>query len=405
MNNVIYVLGGILNSVVPFLFLPILSRTLEPEEYGQMNLLLTVYALVMPFTSISLAGYLYKRYFDEKNISWKLFEKCFSVLIKWVLFVFLFSIIMCSAFYFFSIGSKLFLTYIPLLVLASFCNAIFICRLQIYTAQSKPYKFLLVQLSYTLLIFILTLCFLFFVDLNYLSRILGVVLVDTLYAISSFRSMKKEFTNTLIEIKVKEERDFIIYGFGLMPHLVASVLLSTADKIIITMSLSLSDLAVYAIAVQFTSILMVFTIGLNKEWSRQYFKLPDFRKQKKRMSVLLFLVALCGVFLYLFKGVFYNIFVGESLRKGFDVVVVLIFSQIFHSVYIFVSVYIKHNGKTYVLSLLTLVSLLINVVVSLFLVNDYGLIGVAYGTLIGMFFKFVLVTLYINGNVRKKVLI
>ncbi|MCF8780319.1 oligosaccharide flippase family protein [Vibrio sp. IRLE0018] len=401
-NNIIYVAGTFLNSAIPFLFLPILSRILEPAEYGQMNLLLTIYALLMPLTSISLSSYLYKRFFDKSGLGWNVFLHCFRTVSKWIVILLLLVSSLVVIYLAYNEVDDLAIFFaIPLLTLAGFCNSIYVTLLQIYTAQGKSVRFLVTQVSYTLAVFSATLLFLFVFELRDLSRIVGVILIDVLYFFVCYQTLKKELIKAESTPFPNETNRFITYGLGLMPHLVASVLLSTADKFIISAHLSMADLAIYAVAVQYSSILMIFTQGLSKDWGRQFFKLPSFRQQKKRLTMLVSFILLCAVCLYFMKGIFYTFFVGESLRKGFDVLLVLIFSQVFHSIYILVSIYIKHNGKTYYLSAFTMIALVTNILFSLSLVDSMGLIGVAIGTLIGMSTKCVLVIFYVFIEHRK----
>ncbi len=396
MNNIIYLFGTLLNAGIPFLFLPILSRLLTPNQYGEMNLFITLYSLAVPLISIGIPGYLYLRYFDEKQLPLQLLKRCFFIVGLWFLFVFLICISVNGILEetLSSISENIHF-YAPLLLVAALFNAIFTSRLQLFTAMNKPVKFLSFQILYTSILFIITLFLLFKFDMNFDSRIRAIIITDIAFGIISVYLLGKLVKISKNEIKPQEGKDFLLFGFGILPHLLAAVLLSVVDKLVISYYMSMENLAVYAIAVQYTSILMIFMQGVSKEWNRTFLLNPYAKEINRKAIKYILAIISVGIILFLSKDMFYLLFVGENLRKGFDIVNILLLSQLFHCLYMLAAVQITYNKKTHVLSSLTVLSLILNIIFSLYWVEEHGLVGVAYATLLGMFSKFFLVSLYV----------
>ncbi|TWX54030.1 lipopolysaccharide biosynthesis protein [Colwellia hornerae] len=395
-NNIIYLFGSVVGAGIPFLFLPILTRVLTPEEYGVMNLLFTIYSICVPLVSIGLSNYLHRVYFDNNSLSHSTFLKCIKVFCIWALFLCALTFIVVGIFVDSMFNAYAFI--VPLLVLSAAFNSVFMIRLSLYNAQDKAICFIKYQLLYTSVIFVTTLFLLFVLNLAELSRIYGIIFADIIFSIVSMVLIYKILDKSLPN-KENVESDYLKYGFGLVPHIIASILLSSLDKFIIAKYMSMDDLSTYVIAVQYTSILMIVAQGLSKEWTRFFMSNPYDKTINKKAGNLFLSIATLSIVLYLCKDIFYGLFIGGAFIINNEVVQLLIASQLFHCFYMILTVQISYDKKTHILSMMTLISLVINFIVSMLLVKSYGLIGVGIGTLAGMGVKFFL-TLYYVLNKR-----
>jgi O-antigen/teichoic acid export membrane protein len=267
--------------------------------------------------------------------------------------------------------------------------------LLLFNAQGNALNYIVFQFTYTLVIFIVTLLALFWSGIGEFSRVFGIFVADFVFAVIGIRMVFKDLdisfslpTGTLINF------DFLKFGIGLVPHLIASVLLSSVDKVLIASRLSMTDLASYAIAVQFTSILMIYTQGIGKEWSRCYMANRNEGWVVKRGVTFTVSIFVIAAITYATKSVFFLIFVGEGYTVLDNVIIALLIGQICHAVYMIVSVEIIYQRKTHILSTLTVLSLTINIIVSLLLVEQYGVFGVALGTMAGMAAKVTAVSIF-----------
>ena len=61
----IYLFSNILNAVVPFILLPILTRYLTPEEYGEVAIFQTLLGLLGAFVGMTFVGAANRKFYDS----------------------------------------------------------------------------------------------------------------------------------------------------------------------------------------------------------------------------------------------------------------------------------------------------------------------------------------------------
>ncbi len=378
------------------MLMPILTRHLSASAYGSMNLLVTLYALAIPIISINLASYIYRVFFENGTISRELFKTCLGVVVRWALIIgtiaFMTTIFLSLTFDF---PMKYAFTSIAI-VFSAFSHLVYLTFLNMLSAANKPYSFVKLQLLYTITIFSVSLLFIIPLNFGYLGRLYGLLFTDFLFAIVvSFILGKYLSDGSERKSKTEIKRDFLVYGFGFLPHAISAILLSSVDKLVIATKINLEQLGYYAVALQFTSILMIFTQGISKEWSRSFLAAPYRQGIYLTGSIYISSILLLALLLYYSQGLFYSVFVGDGFGVQPSLIAVLIVSYCFHSIYILLSVQLNLSKKTYLLSGFTVASVLINIGVSLVLVESMGLLGVAVGTAMGMLCKLIFASIYV----------
>ncbi|MBY7915592.1 oligosaccharide flippase family protein [Vibrio fluvialis] len=394
-NSIYYIIGTLFNAAIPFLFLPILTRVLSVEEYGALNLLITIYSLAVPIMSIALPQYVFRVYFDGKKLFKEKVESAVYTVLYWACILFFISLLCVLSLYSFELISKYQAGSILVIFISAVLNIFFQMRIMLFNAEGKARHYIAYQFSYTVVIFFFTLASLFLVNSGSFSRVIGTIFADLVFAIISIRLLRKCFNINIFRSN-KIDTEFLKFGFGLIPHLIASILLSSADKIIIASKLSMADLASYALSVQFCAILMIYTQGISKEWSRYYLSHRSSVKTLKIAFLLSSSIFIVALVIYSLKDLFFVIFVGEGYVISSAVILILLLSQVFHSIYMIISVEITYQKKTHILSSMTVLSLVVNIIVSMILVGTYKSVGVAIGTMAGMFAKLLAVSLFFN---------
>lgn len=94
-SSSVYLFSSFLNSAIPFLLLPILTRYLSLEDYGTVAMFMVMVSFVYPFTGLSVGSSIYKQFLDldEKNLGGYIFNVFVILLLSaLVLFMVLFSL-------------------------------------------------------------------------------------------------------------------------------------------------------------------------------------------------------------------------------------------------------------------------------------------------------------------------
>ena len=67
-NSGIYIIGDIINSSIPFILLPVLTRYLTPADYGIIAMFQITVAILFPIMGLSIQGAITIKYFDDHSV-------------------------------------------------------------------------------------------------------------------------------------------------------------------------------------------------------------------------------------------------------------------------------------------------------------------------------------------------
>src|SRR5690606_11298828 len=68
-GSAIYLISNICNAAIPFALLPILTRYLTQEEYGQVAMFQTLLGALSAFVGVNVAGAAVRKYYDNPSIN------------------------------------------------------------------------------------------------------------------------------------------------------------------------------------------------------------------------------------------------------------------------------------------------------------------------------------------------
>jgi len=170
--------------------------------------------------------------------------------------------------------------------------------------------------------------------------------------------------------------------------LVASgaLILSWSDMIIIGIFLSEEDLGVYAVASRTVMVTMLVLIAMNSITAPKYArffnenKLIEITRLAQMSSLILLTVVSIPTFIFMAFPNWVLGWFGVEYIVGSSILTILSVGQFINVSCGSVGYLLTMTGKEKVLRNIMLVTALINILVSLYLVKPFGLIGVAYAT-------------------------
>ena len=79
----IYSITSVINSAIPFLLLPILTRYLTPSDYGIVSMFGTLVSITSVFVGVNIHGAIQREYFNKENIDFKQYiGNCLIILVS-----------------------------------------------------------------------------------------------------------------------------------------------------------------------------------------------------------------------------------------------------------------------------------------------------------------------------------
>lgn len=393
-NSAVYLLSNIINAVIPFLLLPVLTRYLTPSEYGQVAMFQMLISGLGAFVGLNAVGAANRKYYDS-GCSITLLREfnggCFQILIAstGVLFLigFLFTDILV---YFLSIPSY----WIYAALMFSAGSFMISLRLGQWQIRGEAFRYGVLQISTSLLNMLLSL--LFVVSLNFGSqgRVDGQVIAIGFCAIVATVSLYKDKLIKLLVWRPEEIKSALSFGVPLIPHIFGFFLLASVDRFVINQKLGLSYAGIYMVAVQVSSAFNIVFDAINKAfvpWLFETLKRDQWHEKVKvvRSTYIYFVLLIIVSPLPFILGPWLLVLIaGEEYRDAGKVIGWLCLGQIFGGMYLMVTNYIFYAKKTMQLSLVTISSGLLNVGLLFLLIESFGLQGAAMAFVLSKLIQF-----------------
>lgn len=393
-NTFIYTLLQFVNSGIPFLLLPILTRYLTPSDYGMIANYNTYVGILSIFVGINMPGAVGVSFFhlDQGELK-KYIGNVFNILLITTSLALL--VVMIIQPY---LLQKLTLPVVWLYI------AIFVAWMQITTGinltlwrskqQAKP--FALYEMSQTILNITLSLLLIVVLHYGWEGRVAGTATAVLLFGLLSIIFIYKRGYAEL-NCSLEYMKDALKFGINLIPHQVALWMRSGVDILLISSIVGVSHTGLYNVGFKFGMVVGIFAQAFNNAYSPYlYEKLktitPGTREKIVKFtyiyfaSIIVFSILLSTFFIWLIP-----LFLGDKFQGASEYIYWISLAYAFHGMYLMVVNYLFYAKKNHLLSMVTISTSIFHVILSYELIHYYGAIGAAYASVISFFLTFLFV--------------
>lgn len=395
-GSTVYLVSNILNALIPFALLPILTRYLSPEEYGQVAMFQTLLGALIAFIGLSMAGAAGRKFYDGdlgKDDLAEFIGACLQIL----LITSFISLTVLAVFSDqFSEWLGLDTKWILLAVLVTAANVIIQLRLGQWQVRKQAVKYGALQISRSLLDFVLSLGLVVVLLKGAEGRISAQIVAAAIFALVALWLLKQGNLLRFFSWRPDYLGEALRFGVPLIPHVGGAFLLVSVDRFVINSELGLAQTGIYMVAVQFAAALALIFDAINKAYVPWLFERLKRDQENEKLQIVRYtygwyVLILCGAALAFVVGPWLvTVVAGEEYARAGDVIGWLALGQVFGGMYLMVTNYIFYSKRTGLLSLVTITSGLINVALLFFLVSRFGLEGAAYSFSIAMAIRFLL---------------
>jgi O-antigen/teichoic acid export membrane protein len=395
----IYTTTSILNSAIPFLLLPILTNYLTVEEYGLLAIIQIFIIFTIPFISINIQSTLQLEYHELEADKFALWVSSVLVIpLVTIFLVILFFILFESFIHSFMNTSLLWIVLIPLI---AFMQVVPQTILSIYKISERPIDYAKYQLSLTAINLFLTVGLVVLLNLNWEGRVLAIFIsyfIFTMVGIYLLIKMK------LIVLRIEKTyiKKALQLGTPLILHVVSATLFMMSDRLFISYYLGNEALGIYAVGAQVAMIALIVQQSFNQAWVPYLFKNLKIGSMESKIKIIkisyasLLFFLLLPFFILLINPLFFHFFINEKFIDAMPYVFWIALGYSLLGMYKVVTNYIFYTKRVKLLSTMTFLSLLINLILNYLLIQKYGAIGVAYGTSITVAIFFIIAFIIAN---------
>jgi len=391
----IYLAASLINASIPFLLLPILTRYLEPSEYGAVAMFSVWGSMAGALCGLSVHGAAIRKYFDYKNPDAEIGDFVCACVIVLVVSSLAFLIFLIPLGSFLSDIMGLPELWLYLGVLYAFCNFLMRLRLGQWQVRKEPIRFGVFQISTSLLNMILSIALVVFLSMGVTGRLSGQVFSALFFGLVGLWLLWRD---GLLRWSWRPDlvREALHFGVPLMPHVIGAFFLLTIDRAVIGSQLGLDAAGYYMVAVQFAMVLGLLLDSVNRAyvpWLYEKLKKDIYTEKilvvKASYAYGLFLL-LCTVAAFLVGGDVLVFVAGEKYKPAAQVIGWLVLAKAFHGMYYTATGYIFYAKKTGLVAKITVFCGAINVLFLFVFIEHFGLIGASWAMCLSMLLQWLI---------------
>lgn len=390
----IYTLANFLNAAIPFLLLPFLTNHLSPADYGIVAMFQVLMQFTTPFVGMNSTSAMTRQYYDRDKIDFRQYvsDSFFITMVTGIFITLLFV----------AFKSPLSaVTQFPenwLFVVVIYCLAqnIGLIVLSLWQVQYKPVPYGLFRIGRTILDITFSVGLILWVGLKWEGMVIGQTTATLLQAaLAMFFLLKGRWLRK--GINKEYIKDALKFGVPLIPHVIGAIIITYSDRLFITNMVSIAETGLYSVGYNVGMIVYLVQNSFNQAWVPWFYeKLKGDRHSDKRNIVkftYLYYLAMGLMVAAVTLGTpwFFATFLGQSYQNAVQFVFWIALGFGFNGMYKMVVNYIFYLKKTYIISIMTVVTAVINILLNYFFIRSMGAIGAAKATAVSFFIEFVVV--------------
>ncbi len=398
----IYSISSIISASIPFLFIPYLTRVFSPHDYGVLSMAVIIINIISPLIGLSANAAIHRKFFDlDKSIDLSRYIGNVFILLFFNFLIFLIIFLLIGKY----VSEYTLVPYcwLLLVLLIAVCQFITTILLTIWQVNLKSVKYGILQVFQSLLNIGFTFLFIYIYNLGWQSRILGQLIAVSVTALISLAIIIKYKYVRFIYNK-DDLLDILKFSLPLIPHNLGTLVIGFTDRILITNLINVTETGVYTVAFQIGSVLGLVNaafINAYVPWLYDKLNLNNFSIKLKIVKLTYFyFLALIIIVLFsiYFLPLILSILLGKAYVSANQFVLWIILGYAFNGMYLMVCGFIFYVRKTKLLSIITVITSIINFPLCYFLLINYGTIGASISMSLIYFISFI-ATWYLSNKV------
>jgi O-antigen/teichoic acid export membrane protein len=387
----IYMTSTSLNLGIPFLLLPILTRYLEPSDYGRAAMFQGIVSISNTITGFSLRYPLLRAFSVGPNEDRPAYLSSILSLVAGISCLLILSMLVLNDWISELTGLPTIWTLTA--VLTGMATTIYQCRLTVFQADNRSVAYGMFQNSATVLNMAMSVLLVVGFGLHWIGRTSALTFATWAIALVSLVAFYRSGLFAMPTRKIT--REALTLGAAAIPHAAAGVLLSYADRFFLSEQYSMHEVGTYALASQLGMVIMMLGLAMNtalSPWAyRKLSKLETAAEYRGLIRIVATLLVglTAGTLLYYVAVILaFNIVVPSKYNDALIYFPWLLGAAYFNAIYfIFVSP-IFYYKKTKILAASGMFNLVFSLSMFFVLSRYFGPLGVAIAMCCARFILF-----------------
>lgn len=368
--SVWFVIANVFQKGISILTLPLFTRLLTTEEFGQFNVYQSWLGIITIFTSLNLSWGVYNngllKYYDDRNRLTSTFLGLSTT-----------STVFCFIIYIISKNFWDELIGLPSIVIFMiFLQVLVSPALDFWTSGERfDYKYkkvILVTITMSIINPIVGFFAVTYFNDKGIARIISNIIVTATFCIFYYFYIFRKS-------KVFFNKEYWVYGLKfnipLIPHYLSTTILSSSDRIMINNMVGTSEAGIYSVAYSAGMILTLFSVSINNSfipWTYKKMKLKKFSEIGTVSNFILLLVAVLVIMLMLLAPEIITLLASEQYNDAIIIIPQIALSVYFmflHSIFANIEFYYE---KSKFVSIASIGASLVNIALNYLLIPIMG---------------------------------
>ena len=384
-NSFIYLLPVVVGNLIPILTLPIFTRILTPADYGVWALAQVYAIFVNGVANLGLTIGYERNFFEQKetkNVAGLLYSTLLFVIVAFIVCGF-FTYLYKNQLSRLIIGSS---DHANILVW-SYCTTGIVGLKTYYLTYFKNTENAKAVVWYTIDESLLGVLFSLFMVAYLRIGVIGLIWGQLLASCIIFSILSFRFVRFLpVSFDREALRDSLKLSLPLTPRIFFGVIGNQFDKYMIGLLNTVGGVGVYNIGQKVAYIVFTYMTAIQNVFSPQVYKrMFDLGENGgesvgRYLTPFLYISIAIGLMISLFSEEIISILTPKSYHGAIEIVAIL---SMLHGSYFFgKQPQLIFAKKTYITSILTVVSIGLNIMINIPFIYKWGAIGAAWGTLL-----------------------
>ncbi|MBU0540820.1 MAG: oligosaccharide flippase family protein [Gammaproteobacteria bacterium] len=251
-----------------------------------------------------------------------------------------------------------------------------------FQMDNRPRHFAAYQAAQGLSLMATAILFVALLNMHWEGRLWSMLIVGGLASIAGFLALRPFISFSTP--RKDDVNEAVKFGAGLLPHSVLSQIIRQSDRLFILHFIGLAAAGEYAVGWQVASIMLVLLSTFNQAWTPYLFQNLANADELSKCKIVRLSYGIALGFVALFLAVnlaspvIFSTLISSKYQEAQRFVPYIALGYLFLGFYTLVTDYIFYTKKTYLFSILTTASAVINIAMNYVFIERFGAVGVAY---------------------------
>lgn len=394
-NTTLYTLGTIIPQAAGFILLPIYTKYLSPSDYGIVNSMAVVGAIISIFYTLCLERSMYRLYWDYDSDGRK---KRFLGTLTVAIFIFA-TIFMALTFLFSKYLGMLyksiqFYPFYAYTILASYFGIFSLIPKQYLMLKGHAGSFVALSIAQ----FILNAGMILWYITVKLEGPVGYLkgnLFSQIILLPVFIILSIKFTT--LKFNYSYFKDALLFSLPLIPSIITAWVINLSDRVFIERYFNLADVGLYSLGCKIAALVTLFSGSFALAYTPIFFKLANSSDQNKAKETLfkynhiylLFVILACFLISFVSKEII-GILFDTTYRNSWIYVPLISISLFFSQASLITSSSFQQSKKLKMNMYINIIIAILSIALNFILIPIFGAVGATFTSIIIMCFGFLI---------------